>query len=507
MTSPGTRSIRMILIAHAALLPAVALYARPANFAAPEAPNTPAGFGEDLIPRDEKSRADLLRTTAFDATIYGMSAFLQYEQLYRQVFDRTSPNHTGFNRFAHERQLAGPDYATFKVPNTDTLYSTAWIDLSKGPVEIDVPATSLKYFTLNIFDIFGNPSNLSNRTIGFKGGRFLIVPPQWQGTPPSGVTIYRAATVQLWILMRAFAQTDTEVAAARAFQDSVKIVPPASPSRETISDPAPPAPGTGSTGFLRALDYILRVNGAQPGEEALVARFRPIGVGGELPTDASALAAIESGYKQAITLLAGAKSQLGVATGTGWMKVNKGRYGFNYIRRSVINLAGLGANVREENASYTTFADGSGKPLDGTTARYTLRLTTPPPVNAFWSVTLYDARTFALSANSLNRYLVSDRTPGLKIGPGGSIDINIQHARTDKGNWLPAPAGAVLRRHPRLQPQVGHAERRVAPPGDRNRRSAVSRSAGPGQRFGLFRQIDEQRAVITPAEQIDEGGG
>ncbi len=437
--------LRTALIACAALLPTCVAAAGPATFAAPEVPSSLAGFGDDLMPRDEKSRADLLKAAAFDATIYGMSAYLQYEQLYRQVFDQASTNHTGFNRFAHERHLAGPDYATFKVPNTDTLYSTAWIDVGKGPVEIDVPPTDLRYFTLNIFDMFGNPSNLSNRTIGFKGGRFLLVPPGWRGTPPAGLTVYRATTVQLWILMRAFAQTDKDIAKARLFQDGVTIVPPATAVRDVSGDDVPP-PAPGSVGFLRALDYILRTNGCQPGEEALIARFRSIGLLRDKPFDVAAFdapsrAAIENGYKDAVSLITGAKAQLGMPTGTGWMKVNKGVYGFNYVRRSVVNTAGLGANVREENASFTTFADGSGKPLDGAKGHYTLHLSTPPPVDAFWSVTLYDAKTFALYANPLNRYLVSDRTPGLKVGPNGSIDIRLQHERSDKGNWLPTPTG------------------------------------------------------------------
>jgi len=444
--SARARSIRGLVVASSALISVVSLPTAAKTLATPGAPRSAAGFGADLLPKDEKSRAALLRSTAFDATIYGMSAYLQYEQMYRQVFDKTAPNFTGFNRFAHERALAGPDYATFKVPNSDTLYSTAWIDLSKGPVEIDIPATSLKYFTLNIFDIFGNPSNLSNRTIGFKGGRFLLVPPGWHGSPPAGVTIYRAATVQLWILMRAFAQSDKEVAYARRFQDDVKIIPPAMPTQEAGVGVTPPDPAPGAAGFLRALDYILRVNGCQPGEEALVSRFRVLGVVGDRPfgaasLDAPSLAAVDGGYTDAVDLIAASKSQLGVSTGTGWMKVNKGEYGFNYIRRSVTNTAGLGANVREENASYTTFADGNGKPLDGAASRYTLRLRTPPPVNAFWSVTLYDAKSFALYPNPLRRYLVSDRTPGLKIGADGAIDIRLQHRPSDSGNWLPAPAG------------------------------------------------------------------
>jgi hypothetical protein len=422
-----------------------AAHAQAVDFAAPEAPNTMAGYGDDLLPRDDKSRADLLRTTAFDATIYGMSAYLQYEQLYRQVFDKSASNYTGYNRFYHERDLAGPDYATFKVPNTDTLYSTAWIDLSKGPVEIDIPATTLKYYTLNFFDIFGTPSNLSSRTIGFEGGRFLVVPPHWTGTPSDGLTVYRAASVQMWILMRSFAQSKKDVITARAFQNGVKIIPPGAAAASAIPSSAAPAPAPGATGFLRVLDYILRVNGALSGEEALVARFRPLGILGTKPFDAAAfdpvaLAAIEGGYKDAVALLTTSKVQLGMPTGSGWMKVNKGEYGFNYVRRSVTNTAGLGANVREENASYTAFADGTGKPLDGAASRYTLHLTTPPPVDAFWSVTLYDAKTFALYPNAMKRYLISDRTPGLQVGADGSIDIAIQHDKSTKGNWLPAPS-------------------------------------------------------------------
>src|SRR3546814_14577633 len=101
-----------------------------------------------------------------------MAAYLHYEQLYRQVFDRSSSNYTGFNRFAHERNLAGPDYATFKVPNTDTLYSTAWIDLSRGPVEIDIPHTQLTYFTHTLLTILGNHSNPCQPPIALKAALF-----------------------------------------------------------------------------------------------------------------------------------------------------------------------------------------------------------------------------------------------------------------------------------------------------------------------------------------------
>lgn len=183
------------------------------------------------------------------------------------------------------------------------------------------------------------------------------MPRGWRGTPPAGVTVYPAATTQLWILVRAFAQSDAEVWTARAFQDAVRIIAPQGDGTAgSDGDALPPPPVPGAIGYIRALDHVLRANGLQPGEEALVARFRPLGIMGDRPFDPDTLspatrAAIEGGYADAPGILTRAKSQLGEPTGTGWMKVNKGVYGFNYLRRSVINMAGLGANVREENAA------------------------------------------------------------------------------------------------------------------------------------------------------------
>ncbi len=404
-----------------------------------------------MLPDTQEGRDRLFANLMFDATIFGTSAVLQYEQMYRQAIDRSSDNYTGFFKFSHERDLAGPDYATFRVPNTDTLYSTAWIDLTAGPVRLHIPPTELQYFTLNIFDIFGNPENLSNRTIGFSGGNFLMVPPGWTGTVPEGLTLWRASTPHLWILMRVFAQSADEVASARKFQDGVAIEPlSATPNTTMQSDtpdrPVPPKPGKGPRQFLEVLDYVLRSNGCQPGEAALVSTFRPLGILSDSSSDgkhrdAVSVEAIERGFKDAQTLIENSKSDLGVPTGAGWVKVEKGNYGFNYLRRAVTNTAGLGANVREENASYTTFVDGSGETLDGSAHAYRLHLPTQPPVDAFWSVTLYDARTFALSPNPLGRYLISDRTSGLKVRKDGSLDIRIQHQPFEDGNWLPAPRG------------------------------------------------------------------
>nr|WP_314443477.1 DUF1254 domain-containing protein [uncultured Sphingomonas sp.] len=404
---------------------------------------------EDTIPNDPAARQRNAQVIASEATIYGLPAVLQYAEMHAQALDRSSTRYTGFNRFAHDRTLAGPDYAAFKSPNSDTLYSNAWLDLTGGPVLIDVPPVPLRYYTLNFFDAYGNASNIGTRTFGSGGGRYLIAPVTWKGEVPAGATLFRVATPRMWVLMRIFAQKPAEVAVVRSLQDQVTVTslrPPA--PAEDVADTVPPLSAKGSgIEFLAILDKVLRTNGFPIEEAALIHRFRSIGVGLGKPFDPAALdpatkAGVEAGYADAMGIVHASRSQLGIATGTGWNRIEKGRYGFNYLNRATINYVGLGANVSEENYSFNTFSDGSGAPLDASRASYTLTLAPPPPTNAFWSLTLYDAATSRLFPNELGRYLVNDRTPDLIRAKDGSVTIVIQRSRPKgRTNWLPAPAG------------------------------------------------------------------
>lgn len=398
----------------------------------------------DVLPKDPAARTTLARVIAMEAVIYGLPAVYQYREMFQQALDPKSQRYTGFNRFAHDRNLADPDYKAFKSPNSDTLYSNAWLDLTAGPVLIETPDVALKYYTLNFLDMFSNASNIGTRTFGSKAGRYLIAPAGWSGEVPPGATLFRVATPHAWILMRVFAQKPSEVAEARAVRDAVKITP-LTPSGVARGFPPPDADTAG--GFLKVLDYILRTDGHPDQEDALVYRFRAIGIGGPEPFDLASLdpetrSGIAAGFDDAMKIIVASRAQLGMPTGTGWSRVEKARYGFNYLSRATINYVGLGANVDAENLSFNTFVDGDGAPLDGAKADYALTLKPPPPVNAFWSVTLYDAGTLALYPNGLNRYLINDRTPGLKVEPSGAVRLQIQHTKPrSAANWLPAPNG------------------------------------------------------------------
>lgn len=397
----------------------------------------------DILPSEGAARTLFARGLAADAAIYGMPAVLQYREMYRQAVDQTHPRHVGFHRFLHDRDLAGPGYQAFKTPNSDTLYSNAWLNLSQGPVLIEIPDVPLTYYTLQFLDMHANASNIGTRTFGNKAGKYLVAHARWQGEVPQGVVLFRVATPYAWILMRVFAQREDEVIRAGEIQDRVTITPMAPPSE--LAD-FPPLDELHAVDFFRALDHVVRTNGVPHQEDALVYRFRAIGIAGKEPFNHSDLdpatqAGMEAGYADAMQIIAASRAQLGLPTGTGWTKVDKARYGFNYLSRAVTNYVGLGANVEEENYSFNTFVDAEGVALDGSGANYSLDIA-PPPVDAFWSLTLYDANNFELFPNALQRYLISERQlPPLAPGQD-TWTIAISHAEPKPAaHWLPAPNG------------------------------------------------------------------
>ena len=192
------------------------------DFAAPEAPRSADAYGPDLLPQEDGARRALLRTLAFDATLYGLSAYLQYEQMYRQALDRKSPDFTGFNRFAHDRDLAGPGYVAFKVPNSDTLYSTdGSTDALTG--RNHYPADQAEVLHPQQLRHVRQPEQPRYADHWVERRKFPDGSAGLAGDGAPGRRRYRAATPHLWIFMRVFAQSQAEVADARRFQDAVSI--------------------------------------------------------------------------------------------------------------------------------------------------------------------------------------------------------------------------------------------------------------------------------------------
>jgi hypothetical protein len=404
----------------------------------------------DIVPAGDADRQTLAHELATDATIWGYASALQYVQLYQQAVDKSSPSYTGFDAFLHQRNLADPSFSTFRTPNVDTLYSNAWLDLTHGPALIEIPAFGNRYYTLNFLDMYSNATNISLRTWGGTAGRFVIVPP---GSPIArhkvyrGYQVFRVATPYMWILMRILVENfTTDLATVHALQDRVKIRPTAPIGQGTFVPVTSTSVTTDPTNFFSVLDWTERTSGHPIQEDGLVYRYRTIGIGGLQPFEPSSLdsqtaAGMAAGFAEATTIISDVKGLLGTPVGnTGWVHISPGAYGFNYLRRATTNFVGTGGNVREEQVPFTTFVDGNGKQLNGATTNYTLHLDGTPPAG-FWSVTLYILSTGELYANQINRYTISDRTPGVQYNPDGSLDILIQNsAPANTANWLPAPA-------------------------------------------------------------------
>jgi hypothetical protein len=407
-----------------------------------ELPATP-----DTLPADPADRRCYAEMLAMDATIYGLPSVYQYVQLHEQAVDRSSDTYTGFNTFLHQRELATPSFHAFKTPNVDTLYSNAWLDLTGGPVEVQVPPIEGRYFTLQFVDMYANATNLSSRTIGSSGGRFAVMTTTWDGPAPDGLVPFRVGTPFVWILLRILVKGQgPDVEVVRQLQDQVQLLPTGA------SPPLTPPPVTAeqveteAVPFFVALDWTLRHNGRPSQEEAYVHRFGAIGLGGPHPFSLDALDAavgegVRAGFRDAMTIVAGSRAQVGERTATGWRTGTAGEPGFNYLNRAIQNFVGTGGNVAAEKKFFVTFEDAEGRLLDG---RHDHRLTFEvlPPVDGHWSLTVYPADTGLLYENEIHRYAIGSTTPGLVSGSGGELEILLRHrSPADPSNWLPVPDG------------------------------------------------------------------
>ena len=403
--------------------------------------------GGDLVPRDEASREAYARMLAMDATIYGLPSVYQYVQMHNQAVDRASPTYTGFDEFDHQRDVATPDFHTFRTPNVDTLYSNAWLDLTGGPCSLHIPPIGDRYYTLHFLDLYANATNLSSRTVGPDGGDFLVVPPGWDGSFEPGVTVFRVGSPYMWILMRILVgESESDLQHVRQLQDNVTLRPHGAVGTASFLPITQAAAEEQWSVFFAVLDWTIRHGGHPSQEDAYTYRFRTLGVGhpdgafDRATIDDATQRGIAAGFDDAYAVVRASRFQVGERCATGWATGTAGEPGFNYLRRAVQNFVGTGGNVTAEKKFFATFSAESGAVLDGSTAGYSVRLAPPPP-SAHWSLTAYPTPTGLLYANEIDRYAIAPTTPGLEYGDDGSLTILLQHEPPpNQANWLPVPA-------------------------------------------------------------------
>lgn len=397
------------------------------------------------------------RTLAHEAYIYLYPLVLM--DVTRQQTIGAAPGRSPMtgppNAFRHIRAFPAADFRAVVRPNFDTLYSSAWLDLTAGPVLLRAEDTGDRYFMLPMLDmwtdVFACPGK---RTTGTGAQVFVVAGPGPRGELPDGVPVIAAPTPWVWVIGRTQTNGPDDYAAVHRVQDGFTI----SPLAESTPEP-PPADVDLDTEPLRlvaemgAADFFVRAAGAlainppHPTDQAVLARIALLGiVPGEAFDPARADDEVEAGVADARAALQSALPTL-VPPINGWASLTEtmGVYGNAYRRRAVIGLVGLGANPPEDAVYPLLMADADGAAVTGD-RDYVLHFDADalPPVDAFWSVTMYDAEGYQ-APNELDRFAIGDRDP-LVFNDDGSLDIWVQHEHPGaerEANWLPAPRGPV----------------------------------------------------------------
>ena len=371
---------------------------------------------------------------------------------------------TPMNTFRSLPAFPDADLKVVVRPNFDTLYSSAWLDLTKEPMIVSTPDTHGRYYLLPMLDmwtdVFASPGW---RTSGTQAGNFAVVPPGWTGTLPAGVVRINAPTPYVWIIGRTKTDGPPDYAAVHAIQAGYKITPlsgwgkPTEPVTGTVDTSVdmktPPKIAVDTMSAEKFFAYAADLMKLQPPhltDQPIIAQMEQIGIepGKSFDldkADPAIKAGLESAPQDAQALMAYKVPTLArVVNGWSMNTDTMGVYGNFYLKRAIVAQFGLGANLPEDAIYPLNLVDDTGKPLDGSHT-YVLHFTKDalPPVNAFWSITLYDDQGFQV-ANNLNRFAVSSWMP-FKYGADGSLDLYFQSAdpgAAKDSNWLPAPKGS-----------------------------------------------------------------
>jgi hypothetical protein len=408
---------------------------------------------------------------ATDAYVYGYSLVTtDVTRLQMSNVAKAATLGAPLNQFANVPRYPPADYRGVSAPNADTLYSLAWIDV-KEPQVFSYPDMGKRFFLFPMVDlwmtIFNSPGS---RTTGQKAGNFLLTGPGWKGEVPKGMTHVPVATRYFVILGRTYADgTDADYKAANALQAQDKITPLASWGKPytPVAPPVDANPGISMTNKPQAVILGMGTEGyfnwlskrmcdaapAYAADAPALARFAKIGFEPCKPfslakLDPGVQAALKDLPKTALDKIGANQASLGKMV-DGW-QITKGLgvYGTDYMKRAVVAAFGWPANLQDDAVYPYTLVDQNGDKLTGAN-KYTLTWAKgqTPPVNAFWSITMYLIdQGWWFVPNPLNKFTVSPRDK-LKFNPDGSLTLYFQNESPGKdkeANWLPAPKGEFI---------------------------------------------------------------
>lgn len=377
----------------------------------------------------------------------------------------TKPGMGPMNAFHHLRAFPPADFREVVRPNFDTLYSSAWLDLTQEPMIISAPDTHNRYYLLPMLDMWSDVFAVpGKRTSGTSAAHFGVIPKGWNGTLPEGVQPIESPTAYVWIIGRTQTNGPKDYEAVNQVQDGYQITPlsawgktwePPVSIDPTVDMKTPPLIQVNTMSAAQYFSYgaeLIKLNPPHITDWSMIARLNRIGIiSGQSFDFSTALPAIQTVLKQAVVdglKLMQEKIPTLARVVNGWQMNTDtmGVYGNYYLKRAIVAMVGLGANQPQDAIYPLCLADADGKPLEGSN-HYVLHFTKDelPPVEAFWSVTMYDSEGFQVQ-NNLNRFAIGDRD-ALKYNTDGSLDLYIQpdSPGSDKeSNWLPSPSAGVL---------------------------------------------------------------
>ncbi len=438
----------------------------PINQAAKPAASAASAAASGAAQDGRPSLAEV-KAIAEEAFIYGLPLVMNYAVMNEFVVDKNSGQFKApFNTIANEARVFTPKDTAVVTPNSDTPYSMLWLDLRAEPMVISVPAVDKKrYYSVQLTD--GNTYNygyIGSRATGSEAGDFMVVGPDWKGETPPGIKkVFQSTTPFGLTIFR------TQLFNAADMPNVVKVQAgyKAQPLSSFLKQPAPPAapainfmPATTAgikENFYAYLDAALQFVPETAESKDIRAKMARIGLGPgktfefkdlSVEHKAAVLLAMKEGDDKVDKFLAsGMKNINGWKVGS--LFGDSAFYNGDWLKRAAAAKGGIYGNNADE-AMYPMARDtATGEAIDTGKNRYTLTFPAGqlPPVNAFWSVTMYDGKTQLLIDNPINRYLINSPMLGnMKKNPDGSLTLYIQKdspGKAKESNWLPAPDGTA----------------------------------------------------------------
>ena len=404
------------------------------------------------------------RPIAKEAYIYGFPMVANYQTMYKQAIDKSSPDYRGaFNTLNNSKSVATPEDKFVVTPNSDTPYSYLWADLRAEPIVITMPKVEAnRYYSAQMIDLYTyNFAYLGTGKYGNDGGTFLLAGPGWNGPTPPGVkAVIRSETQFAYVLFRTQLFNLADLSKVNKIQSEYRALPlsaflhqPAPPAAPAVDWPKPADDMTSSPAIFSYVNFLFQFCPPNLSEKDLLARFAKLHIGPNQSFDLSQFSpdiqqAIKDGISDSKADLDTVMKKINTdQISSGEMFGTRDFLKDNYLYRYAGAKLGLYGNSKQDALYFGYFADANHLPLDASKSSYELHFAKGalPPTKAFWSLTMYDGKTQLLVANPLKRYLLNSTTlKSYKYGADGSLTLYISHDNpgpAKQSNWLPAPDG------------------------------------------------------------------